>query len=370
MTAESGTFCPRCGDPIEDSDRGVREPRLCTDCYLESFELVDAPERLSIQVCATCGAVHRGNRWVDVGAEDYTDVAIDALTEAVGAHREAEDFSWAVEPEQVDQNTIRMHASFTGAVRDRVVTEEREIPVTIARGTCTRCGRIAGDYYASIVQLRADDRSPASEERDRAVELAHEVTADMEATGDRNAFVTDVTETGDGVDIKLSTTKIGQKVAHRLVDEFGGTVEDSETLVTEDEDGNEVYRVTYAVRLPRFRPGDIIELQDGDEAGYGAGPVLVRSVHGNLKGVHLDTGERYEASYEEGDTPDARRLGTVEDAVETTVVTVEDENAVQILDPETAEATTVPRPAGFDPEASTVRAFKSRAGLFVVPEDR
>jgi len=359
--SDSGAFCPRCGEPIEadaDEERG-----LCTDCYLEDFELVDAPDRLEVQVCARCGAVKRGTKWVDVEARDLTDVAIEEATEAVAAHRDAEDFSWAVEPEQVDQNTIVLHASFSGEVRDRPISEEQSIRVTIGRGTCTRCGRIAGDYYASVVQLRARDRTPTQEEADRAVELAHQITADMAATGDRNAFVTDISDTGDGPDIKLSTNKIGRKLSHKLVEEFGGRVDDSETLVTEDEDGNEVYRVTYAVRLPAFRPGDVIDLAGGDGA-----PVLVRSVHGNLKGVRLDTGEPYEASYEEGDAPDATKLGRREDSVETTVVTVEDDHAVQILDPETYEATTVPRPDFFDPEAETVLAFKSRSGLHLVPE--
>ncbi len=360
MTAESGAFCPRCGDPIEDA---ATERGLCTDCYLEDFDLVDAPERLEVQICARCGAVKRGQRWVDVGAQDLTDVAIEEVTEAVQVHKAVEDFTWAVEPEQVDQNTIVLHAQFSGWVRDREVAEERPIRVTIGRGTCTRCGRIAGDYYASVVQVRANGREPTGVEADRAVELAHSITADMEATGDRNAFVTEVSQSGAGPDIKLSTNKIGRKLAHKLVEEFGGHVDDSETLVTEDEDGNEVYRVTYAVRLPAFKPGDIIDLADDDGA-----PVLVRSVHGNLKGLRLDTGEPYEASYEVGDAPDARKLGTREEAAETTVVTIEDDRAVQILDPETYESTTVARPTYFDPDAETVLAFKSRAGLYILPE--
>ncbi|MFW5905686.1 MAG: NMD3-related protein, partial [archaeon] len=78
----SGAFCPRCGDPIErdPSDRLAHpdardgDSVLCDACYFEEFDLVDAPDRIEVRVCSQCGAVHRGNRWVDVGAEDYTDV--------------------------------------------------------------------------------------------------------------------------------------------------------------------------------------------------------------------------------------------------------------------------------------------------------
>ncbi|MFC7224491.1 60S ribosomal export protein NMD3 [Halalkalicoccus sp. GCM10025322] len=368
--SRSGQFCPRCGDPVEDGERpdlpgapAARETGLCDACYFEDFELVSAPDRLTIRVCAQCGAVHRGNRWVDVGAEDYTDVAIDAVSESLGVHLEAREVAWQVEPEQVDQNTIRMHCYFTGVVRGEPIEEHVVVPVTISRETCTRCGRIAGDYYASTVQLRARGREPTSEEREATKEIAHAVVEEMEATGDRNAFVTEIAEREGGLDIKVSTTKIGKKIAGRVVNRFGGSFDSSETLVTEDEDGNEVYRVTYAVRLPPFTRGDVIDPEDGE------GPVLVRSVHDTVKGRRLTTGERYESAFEEGDAPGGRKLGRAEDARETTLVSVEDERAVQVLDPDTYHTETIARPDFLDVEAETVPVLKSRAGLHAVPED-
>ena len=366
--AASREFCPRCGDPVpERSEPLPGQPRdrdavLCNACYFADFDLVDAPDRIEVQVCSGCGAVHRGNRWVDVGAEDYTDVAIDEVSSALGVHLEAEGVEWEIEAEQVDQNTIRMHCRFSGVVRGTYVEEEVTVPVLISRGTCDRCGRIAGGYYAALVQVRADDRTPTREERTRAVEIAEAYVAEREATGDRNAFISEVKETDEGVDVKISTNQMGGGVARRITRELGGSVEEYPTLVTEDGDGNEVYRVTFAVRLPSCPPGTVIDPEDGE------GPVLVRSAHERLKGVRLTTGESYEAAFEEGIAPNARRLGTRDDAEETTVVTVEDAHAVQVLDPETYEAKTVPRPEYFDPSAETVPVLRSRAGLHVLPE--
>ncbi|ELY48786.1 60S ribosomal export protein NMD3 [Natronorubrum bangense] len=374
---ESRAFCPRCGDTVPErsesdaNDESAADPlrpgaevELCDACYFEDFDFVDAPDRIDVRVCAQCGAVYRGNRWVDVGAEDYTDIAIEEVSEALAVHVDVEDVAWQVEPEQIDPNTIRMHCYFTGVVRGTPVEEQVMVPVRMARQTCTRCGRISGDYYASIVQIRAEDRTPTSEETERAKEIANQIVAEMEATGDRNAFVTEVSEVDDGLNIKISTNKIGKKISNKMVEEFGGTVNDAETLVTEDSDGNEVYRVTFAVRLPPYPPGDVIDLADDDK-----GPVLVRSARGNLKGVRLTTGERYEASYEEGDSPDARKLGEADDAVDATVVTVEDDNAVQVLDPESYRAKTIARPDYFDPNAETVPVLKSRAGLHILPDE-
>jgi nonsense-mediated mRNA decay protein 3 len=361
-------FCPRCGDPVPDRDEPLpgspreRDAVLCDACYFEDFDLVDAPDRVEVQVCATCGAVHRGNRWIDVGAQDYTDVAVDVVAETLGVHVTARDVTWAVDPEQVDENTIRMHCRFSGLVRETFLEEEVVVPVKISRGSCSRCGRVAGGYHNAIVQVRADERTPTTAEADRAVELAESIVADRERDGDRDAFVAEVDETADGPNVKLSTTQLGQTVANRVVSELGGSVESYPTLVTEDEDGNEVYRVTFAVRLPRYRPGEIVDPEDGE------GPVLVTSNRGNLKGVRLASGDRYEAAFEAGNSPEARRLGTREDAATTTVVAVEDDHAVQVIDPETYESRTIPRPDFLDPGADEVRVLKSRSGLHVVPE--
>jgi nonsense-mediated mRNA decay protein 3 len=364
--SESREFCPRCGDPVPARAEPLpgaprdRDAHLCDACYFDDYEMIDAPERIEVLVCSGCGAVQRGNRWVDVGARDYTDVAVDEVSEALAVHVNARDVTWAVDPEQVDENTIRMHCHFTGVVRETPLEESVVVPVKISRGTCDRCGRIAGGYYNAIVQVRADDRTPTAAERDRAVEIAEAYIADRESAGDRNAFITEIEPVDEGVDIRISTTQMGQGAATRIVRELGGSVESYPTLVTEDGDGNEVYRVTYAVRLPAFTPGDVIDPGDGD------GPVLVRSVSGNLKGVRLVSGEPYEESLDEG--VDARRLATRDDAAETTVVTVEDDHAVQVLDPETYAAETVPRPDFFDPDAETTPVVKTRAGLHLLPD--
>lgn len=365
-------FCPECGATVEvdPEERALPEyvgrtrrrlESLCDDCYLAEFDLVDAPDRLQVQVCASCGAIKRGDRWVDVDARDYTDVAIEAVSEELSVHVDAEKVNWSIEPEQVDPTTIRVHATFTGEVRQTPVEESVTVAVALSRGTCTRCGRIAGDYYASTLQVRAEDREPTTTETGRAEEIATAVIKEMTETGDRDAFVTEIADTDDGLNIKVSTTNIGKKIADRLIAEFGGTYDSSETLVTEDEDGNEVYRVTYAVRLPPFQPGDVID--PGDDEG----PVLVESVQGALKGRRLSTGHRFESSLD--DLESATRLGTSDDATETTLVAIEDEHAVQVLDPETAEATTIARPADLDPDAETVRVLKHRNGLHVMPAE-
>ena len=367
--SESREFCPRCGgavperrDPLPGDPSG-RDALLCDDCYFDGFELVDAPERIEVTVCSGCGAVRRGDSWRDVGARDYTDVAVDEVAEALAVHVDAEDVEWGVEPEQVDENTIRMHCRFSGVVRGTLRSAEVTVPVKVSRGTCDRCGRIAGGYYAGVVQVRAEERDLTSEERETALEIAETYVADQERDGDREAFITEIVPTDDGPNIKLSSNRLAQNVAARITEQLGGSFESYPTLVTEDGDGNEVYRVTFAVRLPRYAPGEIVDPEDGD------GPVLVTGVSGRIRGIRLTTGKEYASSFDEANAPEAARLGTHADATETTVVTVEDENAVQLLDPETYEATTVPKPTFFDDDADAVLAFKNGDAVHVVPDE-
>ncbi|MEZ3145249.1 60S ribosomal export protein NMD3 [Halobaculum sp. MBLA0143] len=375
-TRERREFCPECGDAVPPREEPLpgaprdRDRLLCDDCYFETFDLVDAPDRVQVRVCARCGAVHRGNRWVDVGARDYTDVAVEEVTQSLGVHLDAREVTWGVEPEQVDETTIRMHCQFTGIVRESAVEAETTVPVKIARQTCERCGRIAGGSYAATVQVRAVDRRPSSDERDRAVEIVREVVAEREDAGDREAFLTEVDRTDDGPNVKLSTTKLGGRVADRIVRELGGSVSESATLVTEDSDGNEVYRVTYSVRLPRFRPGDVIDPEPaGLTAVEGSGPVVVETVGGAITGVRLRSGRQFQT---DADLSDAEQLGHVDDGDPVTLVAVEDENAVQVLDPETFEAVSVPNPDFFDAdgatEGETVPAVKFDGEVFLVPE--
>jgi len=364
--SRSGVFCPRCGEPIERSeslpDREGVDSALCDSCYIDQYELVDAPDRIEVSVCAQCGAVERGNRWVDVGAEDYTDIAVDEVTEALSVHVGATGISWQISPEQVDETTIRMHCQFSGVLRGTPLAEEVTVPVKIGRESCERCGRIAGGSYASTVQLRSVDRDPTEAEREQAEEIAHRLVTELEADGDREAFVTESSEVEGGLDIRLSTTRLGQQVARQIVTEMGGSYTDHETLVTEDADGNEVYRVTYAVRLPPYRPGEIVDPGDGE------GPVLVESAHETMTGTRLKTGETYRTPFEDGDAPTADRLGWRDDAEETTLVAVEDEHAVQVLDPETYETKSVARPQSLDTDRERVRVIRGDGELFVLPE--
>ncbi len=355
----SGQFCPRCGSPIEGRGfsppdrRGAAEARLCSECYADAIELLSVPDQVEVTICTQCGAIKEDGEWREADERDYTDVAIDALADRIGIHRDASDVSWTVDPHQRGPNELDLQVTVTAIVGDRPIVEEASVSAHIARETCSRCGRMAGDYFAGTVQIRAADRPPTGEETDRAVAIAHQIA---EAGDDRAAFVSEVIEQPDGTDIRVSKNNLARRIARRIRAELGGTVESSETLVTEDAEGEGVYRVAFAVRLPKFRPGDVIELDDGR-------PILVL---GDVRGRGLAGGE--DVTIEEADVERAKHIGSIGDVTETTLVTVEDDRAIQVLDPETAASVTIPRPADLSVDQDTVPVLKTSLGLHAIPK--
>lgn len=347
--AERQAACPRCGDPVD------REGPLCDACYLEQFEMLDAPEEVRIGVCTRCGSVEV-DEWADLGDREYGDVAVEAVTDALAVHVEATDITWTVDVEQVDRNALNVTAGFEGTVRSQRVDEQVAVPVRLDRVTCPRCGRIAGDDHDAIVQIRAAGRTPTETEREDAIDLAREVVAERIDDGDREAFVTDVERTGDGANLKVSTASIAAIIANRIVESFGGSRSRSRRLIGES-DGQHVYRTTETVRLPALREGNIVAPADGE------GPVLIEAAGG-------PTGRRLDTGAERTVDPDrAKRVGHVDDAAETTLVAIEDAHAAQVLDPDTLQAVTVPRPSYLDDTADAVRVLRTPEGLHVVPPD-
>ena len=366
--AESRGFCPQCGEDLDPSEgiipdhgRASRQAALCPSCYFADFDLLTVPETLTVRICASCSALKRDEGWEDVAIEDETEMAIDQLANTLKIHHEADDVQWSVEPHHRGPNEMDLHTAVHATVYGESVTEEQTVTALIAKETCNRCGRIAGDYYAATVQLRATNRDASETEVDRTIAIAQRVVQDRIEKGDREAFITDISERPEGVDIRVSSSAIGDQIATRVIEAFGGSVDSSERLITEDGDGNRVYRVAYAIRLPAYVPGDILEVDTISS------PVLIQGKTEPIRALRLDTGETIRLDREEMET--AVQIGSRDDASEATVVTIEDEHAVQILDPETFEPVTIRRPTALTHGTETLSVVQTTEGIYALPID-
>jgi len=340
--------CPECGAPTDEGE-------LCDECYANDVELLDAPDEVEVRVCAKCGSYVRDGGWRshDEPLPDE-ELAVNAVKDALGVHVEAHEPRLSLGVENRDTNTLEVDVEAVAYVRGYRIEDERVVRVSLNHETCPTCAKRSGGYYESVAQIRADGRDPTEDEKESALEHAYSI-AGLDY-GDRDTFVTKTQEVRGGLDIYMSTSDAGLQIARRMTDEYGGGYDDSATLVGE-KDGEELYRVTYAVSLPEFVPGDVVEV-DGT-------PLLVTQNEGVLKGIDLSTGDRRSFS-----DASPEHLGRAEDAEPTTVVNIsEDGKEIQILDPTTYETVTVTRPSFIvAAQGEEVDVLSTSEGVYPVPE--
>lgn len=356
MTVTSARrICPACGAPTGDDP--LDERGRCRSCYLDEHELVRLPATIDLERCGGCGSVRLDGEWVDADG-DLVDLAIDRVVEAIEVIATADDLTWEVRTDPVDDTTVRVTAIVDVLIDGGWERREHTTAVSFERTVCRRCSRIAGDDYGAIVQVRGTDRTPASSELDRVRELTASVLEDRVDVGDRDAFLTDAVDRDAGLDLRLSTPRLGEQVATVLRRDLGGRLESSPTLVTTDGDGNDVYRVTYTLRLAPYRPGDILETDDSI--------LLVERGTEGLSVLDLASGERRTI---DATSLDADRVAHRDDATAVTVVAPIDDRAIQVLHPATAEAVTVSRYDGIDAAAETVDAVVVDGQVYLLPSD-
>lgn len=327
---------------------------VCKRCRIEQLRLVEIPEVLEARVCPVCEARLMRGKW---SPGELIDAVVASVQDSLRIHPDAEDVHVEITPREMDHSTWRVDVHVSARVYDEPLSEDREVEVRVKRDTCDRCSRIAGGYYEGVVQVRVEGRRPDPEEIDRAVEIAYDVVDRLYRAGDRMAFITKVEEPAEGADIYVGTHAAGRQISRAIISELGGHVSESPKLVGKRE-GKDIYRVAYAVRLPRFRPGDIIRLDR---------QVLeVRAVGKRLRAVDLRTGAGYTGSLE--DMARADKLGERSGAKPAVVVLIEG-NTVQILDPDTYQTVEILRPAFFEAhEGEEVPVIRTTAGLFILPE--
>lgn len=340
--------CPKCGkecDKFFDS--------VCKDCFFETFKLFELPLVLHVRICSGCGAYFHKSKWEDIG--NLEEAVLKAVENAILIHNEAGNVEVYLEPREVTPYIYVVRAEVDAAVRGEPIHAEAETEVRIQRTACDMCSRESGGYFEAIIQIRAAGRFPTEDERKRCSAIAREAMESMRKKGDRLAFISYVQEQKEGVDLYMGSMNASRQVCRLITSELGGNFSESPTLVGM-KDGKNLYRVTFAVRLPEFRPGDVIRFRGRF--------IQIRSSGKKVNGISLEDGSRFISTPEE--LKGAEKLANIEDAVLTVLVSIE-ENAILVLDPETYETVAIKKPVLFNAEAgSEIPVLKTAYGIFAL----
>jgi len=241
-------FCVECGR------EGPTVEGLCASCTVKRRTLIRPPEAIDVSVCAHCGRLDMDGIWVRVDLEQAIPMLL-PMRIPVDPRATRPAFTHVAKRE--DGRNLRLTVKFTARVGDVEVVVPFQTRLRVKRSVCLTCSRQAGQYFEAIVQVRATGRDLRSDEIDRITRIV-----DARFSEDRGSeeFVGKVDETEGGVDVYVSSGTGGHAAAKTVAEAFGGQVRASPKIHGR-KDGRDVYRVTYHVRIPGFRRGDLLRFQ-------------------------------------------------------------------------------------------------------------
>ncbi len=343
-------FCPECGKETSELYNN-----RCKECFLSNITLIKCPPVVKILVCPVCGAHFTAGKWTR--ETDRREMLFYEIAGSIRMHPDATHEKLDISEEKIDRSRCLVHVSVSAVVSGLDVTAAADVEIRIKNETCDTCSRIAGGYYAGIVQLRANHRLISEKEVDRCIELADHLLKKLMEKGDRFAFISKVEELKEGVDLYIGSATSCKQVCRAIIRELGGSYTTSPSLVGR-KDGEDLYRITCAMRLPEFVCGDIVAIRDH--------VIEVTHQDKQIHGTDLIDGQRVSLGADT-DTP-AVKIGSRKDATTTVLVAIE-EGAVQILDPETYKTILLKKPSFLhEKSGSEVRVVRTNGGLFLLPE--
>ena len=245
-------FCPKCGQPSDKEG-------LCSRCRVGSVKWLSCDSRVQSVHCPACDAMKIGSIWTDTG-RDRESIAHDLARSAAHIHPDVKQADARIRITDLSPNRSRAVITASGKLYGHPVEGICEVEIAWLKEQCDRCNRLSGSYYEGIVQVRAAERRPSPFEIQTAAAFAGEVESSLQTGGERLSFISDMTETRDGLDIVVGSQHIGLLIAQKITAELGGRFTTHPKLVGE-KNGKQLYRVTYSVRLPRFQKRDVIRLR-------------------------------------------------------------------------------------------------------------
>ena len=340
-------FCVKCGEECEESIDG-----LCISCWLDGRRLVDLPHHVDLHVCANCGEYDYGGRWV---RRDPMVAIQDAAADAIMVVRGADVTSISTSVEEQDPRTfvVTVHAGCD--VMGYPAEGEASTIVRVKNTVCRRCSRQLGSYYEAILQIRTGSGRLSPEDREETLAMVENSVARQAATN-RSLFITKMEIVTGGVDVYLSSMSLGKSLARELADAYCAETKESPKLVGQTTDGQDMYRITYLVRLPEYHVGDVVLFQ----SHYCK---LVR-VNGN-GGRVLDLNDFRERAVRRADMSGIKVYERAEDLKDATVVS-RSGSEIQVLHPDNYSTVDLRVPEDAD-IGDTVKVVAIDDVLYMVP---
>ncbi len=339
-------ICPKCGGPSKDGS-------LCGKCLTGEIPWFVCEPRVFIVRCGGCGSLKTSAGWGDCTRE-REDLEEDAAISAVKLHQDVKKPNISVKLDHLSINRTYADLEITGTLYDEELKGYCSLEVVWQNESCDRCNRQHGNYYEGVVQIRAEGRKATVEEQEESQRIAVQVETEMQNDGERLSFITRFDEGREGLDIVVGSQAIGEQISREITRRIGGRFSLHPTLIGE-KNGQKLYRITYAVRLPKLQRGDVI---------------AVRNTYGeilNWEGktfTYLDLKTGIPRTVPE--STQTRFVANVRDAAVFSVI-YQDAGIIGILDPETGKTEEISRISWRHPEVGdSVKILRDNDRTIVV----
>jgi nonsense-mediated mRNA decay protein 3 len=300
------------------------------------------PSKIEIETCGRCGSSKTHGEWKQ---GSISPVQFLKETTKQDPHIHNPEF-------KVSSGNHHWQIWISGNIFGKNITEEYTIPLKIQKTVCPRCSMITGGYYEAIIQIRGTNRPVTSEEKKMITQL---ITKKLSLSSDNKAFLTKIDEKKEGIDYYLGGSHIADSLTRFLKQRFYGKTKKSVTLVGM-KDGHNVHRVTYLLRLPLCKKGDIILL---NKHIY-----LVKDIKTKCLVRDLRTGEETPFPHE-----DINKGDLLDPDIKTALVISESKKEIQVMDPDTYKTLEILKPRGYSGGKQEISIMKWNNRVYLYPPD-
>jgi len=341
-------YCIICGS------EGKTYENLCKRCFIKKTSFFSLPKVVKIKLCNKCTSWEKANHWelATSDQEAIEQLLISKLKIKSGSILTG----FSLELDQFKTNIFKARVKVLGKFEDLMLEEQLETELRLNYTICPKCSRQSGNYYEAIVQLRCQKRALDDTELQKAEKIVDTILNQFSNSAS-NAFLTKKEFIHGGEDFYIGSSSAAKQIAKRLAKEFAGVIKESSTLIGRKE-GWDIYRNTYNVRIPEYRPGDFIEVNNQI--------FQIKELYPKrIIGLDLKTGQTQNIAYDS--IIKGKLLGGLE-LVQDAVVVLDSESEVQVLDPENYRTIDLVKPNNFKVTGDTVKVLKTNDDILLLPK--
>ena len=341
-------FCVECGR------EGDLIGSLCEECYSKKHLHASLPEHVDVTMCAHCSAVKTETSWASV--ESVKEAAEMAIENSITVSKDARVTGMQIQLSERDERNMVAEVAVSIFAHGKEFQRVLSTSVRLKRGACDQCSKKMGKYYEAILQVRGPERSLSE---DDMLEAERKVRARIEGMrrSSRDVFLSRIDKVKGGLDFYFSTISAARTIAKELQEDLCAEYKESSSLWGK-KDGREVNRMTYLVRLPGFRKGDVIEHSGRDYYVRGMSKGVVHA-------IDLLTGDEFPIKIAE--TRECVMVAA-KASIKKAAVVMESDREIQVVDPGNMTTVELRKPHGFSRKGEQVRFAKTRLGKYVLSD--